>query len=70
LIVNDKLVNVSIHFWIQMLKSVWKTKCVLFYVKPKPLKIKWTVNFKELVKVTVFITNVYLSTCGSLSSVQ
>jgi hypothetical protein len=27
-------------------------------------------NFKELVKVTVLIANVYLSTCGSLSSVQ
>jgi hypothetical protein len=36
----------------------------------KPLKIKWTVNFKELVKVTVLNANVYLSSCGSLSSVQ
>ena len=51
-------------------KSVWKTNCVLFYVKTKPLKIKWTVNFKELIKVTVLIANVYLSTCGSLSLVQ
>jgi ribosomal protein L24E len=41
---------------------VWKTNCVLFYVKTKPLKIKWTDNFKELVKVTVLIANVYLST--------
>jgi hypothetical protein len=70
LTVNDKLVTVSIHFLIQMLKSVWTTNCVLFYVKTKPLKIKWTVNFKELVKVTVLIANVYLSTCGSLSSVN
>jgi hypothetical protein len=70
LTVNDKLVNISIHFYIQMLKSVWKTNCVFFYVKTKPLKIKWTVNFKELVKVTALIENVYLSTCGSLSSVQ
>jgi hypothetical protein len=70
LTVNDKLVTVSIHFYIKMLKSVWKTNCVLFYVKTKPLKIKWTVNFKELVKVTVLIANVYLSTCGSLSSEQ
>jgi hypothetical protein len=40
-----------------MLKSMWKTNCVLFYVKTKPLKIKWSVNFKELVKVTVLIEN-------------
>jgi hypothetical protein len=33
LTVNDKLVNISIHFYIQMLKSVWKTNCVFFYVK-------------------------------------
>jgi hypothetical protein len=71
--VSFSLISFRFYFvshFIQMLKSVWKINCVLFYVKTKPLKIKWTVNFKELVKVTVLIANVYLSTCGSLSSVR
>jgi hypothetical protein len=65
LTLNDKLVNVSIHVDSDVKKRVKNKLC---FILCQDIAF---VSFKELViKVTVLNANVYLSTCGSLSSVQ